>query len=118
MIPAAPGLIAVKPAVFVIAGVIVLDVAQLLEVLQECQVGSIVVPQLFYVLPADEESVVFGAGQVKGAVEEGALKERILLETAVVKDSRVVEVGIVKGYLPSPTIRPYRRSPRRQKRRV
>jgi hypothetical protein len=35
MIPAAPVLIAVEPPVLVVAGVVVLDVAELLEILQE-----------------------------------------------------------------------------------
>ena len=75
VIPAALGLIAVKPSVFVIASVIVLHVAQLLEVLQEGEVGGIVVSQLLDAVPSNIEPVVLGPGQVKWAVEEHTIEE-------------------------------------------
>lgn len=74
MISAAPGLIAVQPAVLIVAGIVVFHVAQFLEVLREGQVGGIVVFQLLDVLPADVEPVVLGPGQIKWAVEERALE--------------------------------------------
>jgi len=96
VIPAAPGLIAVQPAVLVIAGVVVFHVAELLEVLQECEVSSIVVSQLTNSIPADVEPVILGPGQVKGAVEERALEEGILFEAAAVEACGIAEIGIDK----------------------
>lgn len=96
MVLAAPALVAVQPAVLVIAGVVVLRVAELLEVLQESEVGGIVVPQLSYVLPANVEPVVLGAGQEESAVEDGSFKEGILLEASAVEAGGIAEIGIVK----------------------
>ncbi len=96
MIPAAPGLIAVKPPVLIVAGVVVLHVAELLEVLQEGEVGGIVVSQLLDAIPADVEPVVLGAGQVKWAVEERALEDGILFEAAAVEAGGIAEIGIDK----------------------
>ena len=97
MVLAAPALVAVQPAVLVIAGVVVLHVTKFFEVLQEGEVGGIIVPQLLDVLPADVEPVVLGAGQVKRAVEDSPLKEGILLEAAADEAGGIAEIGIVKG---------------------
>ena len=97
MVLAAPALIAMQPPVLVIACVVVLRVTELLEVLQEGEVGGIIVPQLSDVLPANVEPVVLGAGQVKRAVEDSPLKEGILLEAAADEAGGIAEIGIVKG---------------------
>ena len=96
MIPAAPGLIAVQLAVLIVAGVVVLHVAELLEVLQEGEVGGIVVPQLAYAVPTNVEPVVLGPGQIKWAIEERALEEGILFEAAAVEAGGIAEIGIDK----------------------
>ena len=96
MIPAAPGLIAVQLAVLIVAGVVVLHVAELLEVLQESEVGGIVISQLLDAVPADVEPVVLGPGQVKWAVEERAFEGGILFEAAAVEACGIAEIGIDK----------------------